>query len=789
MTEFLQLWQLDIMLALSSICMVIALLAWLNKTLPRKRKYSMVYLMLSSSALLSFDRFAYIFSGDTSTYGYWVVRISNFAVFMLTLMFLHAINIYITDIFMNTLKVEKRPHRLQVAEGMVSVGWLLVLVSQFTGLYYSFNENNVYSRGPLYLLAFAIPTVILLLHLSLIIQFYKQFHRKIRLPLLLFYVVPVLASIIQLKAYGLSLINISLALMAIVLYAFVINDTNEENDRAAHKEIDNANREVKKIDHALEQVIKTISTAVDATDYEARGHSVRVANYAKMIARRSGMNEEQCHEVYYAALLHDIGLIGIGRKDPEELKKHTTNGGEILGAVKDFPFLATVARYHHERYDGKGYPEGLMGNDIPLYARIVAVADEYDNLTSETDMNDPQPQGKVREAMVNGANKQFDPVYSQIMIKMIDEDTEFTMRPATEVIEEEKVTFDLSELNKIEFTDYKHKICDGIKLTRKITRVSFDYVPAEGAVPKNSLPAFVLFDSIDGCAQTNERTIKAMKYLEFGELWFDGKYISTKARAFKVDIDGAVDYENGPVHFDVEACKYKDHAQIKIRAKGLKVDAVLALPDTSRTMFAGFTGENCRISNIKFVQEENEITEEYIPRIAKEINIINLADGDVPNIQADAKRTATTEGLPVYDGLRLQFHAKSLPASYLVSNCPYVLLFAADDGKYLGKNYRELACIRLDGEDATEGEAAENELTVTRGETFPGWDAWKQNNRKGYESEVLITRRRNKVRMSTANCGIEIKNVTTVAKGTDQIYVALTGDQCALMDIRALYEW
>ena len=788
MIEFLKIWQLDIMLALSSICAVIALLAWLNKTLPKKRKYAMIYLQVASSLLMLFDRFAYIYSGNESFLGFWVVRICNLAVFMLILNFLHAINIYITDLFANTLKVA-RPHRLQIAEGLVSVGWLLIIISQFTGMYYSFDANNVYSRGPLYPVAYAIPMAIFLLHLSLIIQYYGQLGRKIRLPLLMFYVVPLTASLIQLKFYGLSLINIAAATMSIVLYVFVINEMNETLDKEAHKEIDNANKEVKKIDHALEQIIKTVSSAVDSTDYEARGHSVRVANYSKMLARRAGLNEEQCHEVYYAALLHDIGLIGIGRKDPEEIKKHTTHGGEILSAVKDFPFLATVAKYHHERYDGNGYPEGLIGNDIPLYARIVAVADEYDNLTSETDMNEPQPQGKVREAMVTGANKKFDPVYSQIMIKMIDEDTEFTMRPATEVVEEEKVVFDLSQVKRTEFREYKHKVFDGIKLTRNIVKISFDWVSSGDAEPKNSLPAFVLFDSIDGCVQTNERTIKAMKYLEFGELWFDGKYISTKARAMTVDVEGELKFDGKPVHFEVAACKYKDHSQIKIKAQGLKITAIMALPDTSRNAFMGFTGENCTVSHISVEETQKEITEEYIPRIAKEINIINLADGDVPNIQADSKRSATTEGVPVFDGVRLAFHTKSLPASYLVSNCPYVLLYTSDDGKYPGKNYRELACIRLDGEDVTDDETAQNELTVSRGETFPGWDAWKQNNRNGYESEVLLIRRRNKVRMVTQNCGIEIKNITSVPKGTDQIYAALTGDQCAIMDIRALYEW
>ena len=92
------------------------------------------------------------------------------------------------------------------------------------------------------------------------------------------------------------------------------------------------------------------------------------------------------------------------------------------------PYLSLGARYHHERYDGKGYPEGLAGEDIPTVARIIAVADSYDAMTSKRSYRAPLTQAEVRDEILKGVGKQFDPMYAMIMIKLIDSDTEYQMR-------------------------------------------------------------------------------------------------------------------------------------------------------------------------------------------------------------------------------------------------------------------------------------------------------------------------------------------------------------------------
>jgi HD-GYP domain-containing protein (c-di-GMP phosphodiesterase class II) len=112
----------------------------------------------------------------------------------------------------------------------------------------------------------------------------------------------------------------------------------------------------------------------------------------------------------------------------ELIKKHPVIGNSILGSIKERPKLATGARWHHERYGGGGYPDGIAGEQIPEEARIIAVADAYDAMTSRRSYRDMMPQDKVRSEIEKGMNTQFDPRFARIMLQMIDEDTDYSMR-------------------------------------------------------------------------------------------------------------------------------------------------------------------------------------------------------------------------------------------------------------------------------------------------------------------------------------------------------------------------
>ena len=152
-------------------------------------------------------------------------------------------------------------------------------------------------------------------------------------------------------------------------------------------------RQQEKLNRLSIQIVMTLSGAVDAKDKYTNGHSKHVAEYSREIARRYGYDEERAQNIYMIGLLHDIGKIGIppevlnkpGRLTDKEygvIKSHTTLGYETLKDISIMPELSIGASAHHERPDGKGYPNGLKGDEIPRVAQIIAVADTFDAMYS-----------------------------------------------------------------------------------------------------------------------------------------------------------------------------------------------------------------------------------------------------------------------------------------------------------------------------------------------------------------------------------------------------------------------
>ena len=180
------------------------------------------------------------------------------------------------------------------------------------------------------------------------------------------------------------------------------------------------------------QSMKTFTNFIDAKDKYTRGHSIRVGFYTKKIAERMEFDEDELDNIYYIALLHDVGKINIsdailnkpGKLDDEErdiIKTHTTNGAQILKDFSSVPHIVEGARYHHERYDGKGYPEGLSGEQIPLVARIIGVADAFDAMNSDRCYRKAYPMEKIVKELKEGAGKQFDPEVVKVMLELIEE--------------------------------------------------------------------------------------------------------------------------------------------------------------------------------------------------------------------------------------------------------------------------------------------------------------------------------------------------------------------------------
>lgn len=205
------------------------------------------------------------------------------------------------------------------------------------------------------------------------------------------------------------------------------------------KKTDEVMAQHEKLERISMQIVKTLSGAIDAKDTYTNGHSTRVAEYSREIARRAGLSKEAQDNIYMMGLLHDVGKIGIpdaiinkpAKLTEEEysvIQNHPVMGAKILKNITEFPKLSTGARWHHERYDGKGYPDGISGEDIPLEARIIAIADAYDAMSSRRSYRDVLSQTQVRAEVQKGKGTQFDPVFAEIMLSMIDEDTDYQMR-------------------------------------------------------------------------------------------------------------------------------------------------------------------------------------------------------------------------------------------------------------------------------------------------------------------------------------------------------------------------
>lgn len=217
--------------------------------------------------------------------------------------------------------------------------------------------------------------------------------------------------------------SVCIGLMVISIVVFILIRSNKKQAQFVRLSI---------------QTNEALAAAIDAKDRYTRGHSGRVAEYAREIARRYGLSKGKQNEIYMMGLLHDVGKIGIPdsiinkpskltAEEYEVIKTHPITGVSILSKTEEMPRMTIGAHWHHERYDGSGYPDGLSGEDIPIEARILAVADSYDAMSSTRSYRGILPQNIVREQIEKGKGTQFDPALAEIMLQIIDEDKEYKL--------------------------------------------------------------------------------------------------------------------------------------------------------------------------------------------------------------------------------------------------------------------------------------------------------------------------------------------------------------------------
>ena len=223
----------------------------------------------------------------------------------------------------------------------------------------------------------------------------------------------------------------ALVFTVIVIYAAVFARNivrSQRKERESREKLDRVNM----------NIIRSLAYTIDAKDRYTSGHSQRVAEYSLEIAKRMNKSDEDQKIIYYAGLLHDVGKIRVpeavinkpGKLSDEEfdqIRIHPVSGYHILKDINDDERIGYGAKYHHERYDGTGYPNGLAGKNIPEIARIIGVADAYDAMASNRSYRKALSQDIVRSEIEKGKGRQFDPEIADIMLKMIDEDKEYKM--------------------------------------------------------------------------------------------------------------------------------------------------------------------------------------------------------------------------------------------------------------------------------------------------------------------------------------------------------------------------
>ena len=221
-----------------------------------------------------------------------------------------------------------------------------------------------------------------------------------------------------------------------VKHTLELNKLRTNLEKEVANEIAKRQEQLKKVE--LEMLV-SFATAIDAKDSYTNGHSMRVAEYSSLLAKRLGKDDAYQERIFRIGLLHDIGKIGVPdnilnknerltEAEYEAIKKHTIMGSEILRPIATLPYFSIGARSHHERYDGKGYPDGISGENIPEEARIIAVADAYDAMTSRRVYRKSLPQYIVAEEIQKGSGSQFDPVVAACMLEIINEDTDYKLR-------------------------------------------------------------------------------------------------------------------------------------------------------------------------------------------------------------------------------------------------------------------------------------------------------------------------------------------------------------------------
>lgn len=319
-----------------------------------------------------------------------------------------------------------------------------LIVNNWAGFYFFISDEFKYSQGPAYLLVNLLSILYIVESAVIFVMKREKYNSKQFLSTILFYTIFFASFGMQLFAFPKVLLSdFGTALGSLMVffsietpdYAKLMATLNELNELKASLEIQVSNRtheldeEKKSYEELTLETLSSLASVIDAKDHYTNGHSFRVAAYSKGIAEELGLSFQECEQIYFAGLIHDVGKIGINESiltkpgklsndEYEIIRSHSQLGGDILKGIKQFPVFEQVARSHHERFDGNGYPDKLKGKNIPLAARIVTVADTFDAMTSDRSYRKALSDEVAIKELNDYKGTQFDPELVDIFLKV-----------------------------------------------------------------------------------------------------------------------------------------------------------------------------------------------------------------------------------------------------------------------------------------------------------------------------------------------------------------------------------
>ena len=313
----------------------------------------------------------------------------------------------------------------KIISGVGIIYTILFIAAVPRGLVYYISADGIYQAGSRSILLTSMLVLWSCISLIILVGLGIRFHSQHPVILILIAGIEILSQIFSsIGTYDI-IRTLGMAFAFLLVYSYFENLTEQQ----LYSELEVSNNRNKELSL---QVVNALVSAVDAKDKYTNGHSCRVADYSVLLAEKLGWDENNLFQLKYDALLHDVGKIGVpdsvlnkpGRLSNAEfdiIKSHTVFGANILSKMTTLPSACQAARWHHERFDGKGYPDKIAGKDIPENVRIISIADTFDAMNSDRIYRRALSKDIIIKELEKGKGTQFDPELADVFIELYQE--------------------------------------------------------------------------------------------------------------------------------------------------------------------------------------------------------------------------------------------------------------------------------------------------------------------------------------------------------------------------------